>query len=105
MSDHEPKKSEELIITQKIMNDTRSELESDIASLSLKMDARFNKVDARFNKIESDIAQVRSDVEKVLAAVHRVTSIVEEQENRNKFALDGYASLDLRAKALENKDH
>ena len=80
------KKSGELLITQKYLNETRDELKSDNASLRLEMKAGFGQ-------IKSDIKNLDSKVEKVLSAVHRVTAIVEEQETRNKYVLDGYQSL------------
>ena len=98
------KKSIELPVTVKMHQETRSELKSDIASVSIKVDAVNKKVDALKAEMKSDIAEVRSDIKQVLAAVHRVTALVEEQDNRNKYALDGYAALNARMDRLEKPE-
>ena len=81
------KKSDDTLVTKKMLMETRSELKSDIASLKLEMKSGFNSMDSK--------------LEQVLAAVHSVKAIVEDQENRNKYVLDGYASLNHRLEKLE----
>ena len=61
------------------------------------------EVRADIEEVRSDIKWVRSDMEKVLSAVHRVGLLVEEQNARNKFVLDGYAQLYDRLNHLEGK--
>jgi hypothetical protein len=75
-----PRKSKDVPVTQEMLNEVRSELKHSIVSLDLKMGTQF---------------------EKVLAEVHRVGLLVEEQNSRNRFVLDGYASLDERMGRLE----
>ena len=73
-------------VTQKNLNETRKELKSDIATVRLEMKEGFNKVDARFNELGVKI-------ENLTAVVHRTLAIVEEQNSKNNYVLDGHASL------------
>lgn len=54
-------------------------------------------------ELKADIAEVKSDVQKVLVAVHRVTALVEEQNSRNRYVLDGYQSLHDRQDRVESR--
>jgi hypothetical protein len=47
---------------------------------------------------------VDSKLEKVLSEIQRLAVIVEEQNQRSKYVLDGYSSLDLRVSKLENPE-
>ncbi|PCI27077.1 hypothetical protein COB52_05405 [Candidatus Kaiserbacteria bacterium] len=106
------KKSAELPVTQKMLNATRNELKSEFASVFLKIDAVNKKVDAVDKKVDalkdemnSRFSQSDSKLEKVLAAIHRMTALVEEQDNRNKYVLDGYAVLNARMDRLEQSEN
>ena len=96
MDDIKPKKSKDIPVTQEMLYEVRSELKSDITSVKLE-------VQSVKSELKSDIQKVNSDIQKVLSAVHRVTALVEEQDNRNKFALDGYAVLSERQDRLEKE--
>ncbi len=114
-----PRKSPEVLVTSSMLNEARHELKAEITSFRLEVDARFKQVDARFNQVDSrfkqvdarfdqmdaSISQLSSNVEKVLAAVHRVGLLVEEQNARNKFVLDGYVSLSDRLDKVEKKSN
>lgn len=83
-----------------MLYEVRGELKSDILSLEEKMngkfkrvDARFNQVDAQFNELRADIKEIKSEFKSMHALVHRQTLLMEEQNNRNRIVLDGYASL------------
>lgn len=121
---HKPKKSQQIPVIQEMLLEVRSELKHDISALDKKMDSRFSKVDARFNKMEarfneidarfneidarfdevnarfdevhSKFHQQDSKFEKILSEIHRIGLLVEEQNARNKFVLDGYTSLNDR---------
>jgi len=67
------------------------------------IDARFEQLDSRFTAIDARFDKMESQFEAVLAAVHRVGLLVEEQNARNKFVLDGYASLNDRIEKLERR--
>jgi hypothetical protein len=84
-----PRKSSHILVTKKMLFGVRDELKSDITTLRLETKAA--------------ITDVKADVSKVLAAVHRVEVLVEEQNARNIFVLDGYTSLSDRVSQLEKK--
>lgn len=62
-----------------------------------QVEKRLEKVEIQLieisNKIDKKIEKVESKIETVLAAIHQMRMLVEEQNNRNKFVLDGYANL------------
>lgn len=135
------KKSHELPVTAGILNKAKSELKHDITSLSLKMDSFSSKLESQDNKIDSlsikvdsqekkidslstkidsqdkktqsQFEKVQSQFEDVKSLIMKVLLKVEEVDNRNKFVLDGFASLaerqekdkvenDARFKNIEN---
>ena len=112
-----PRKSPDIPVTAAMLNEARYELKAEITSFRLevnarfkqvdarfeRVDARFEQIDARFEQVEASILSLKSEVAKVLAAVHRVGLLVEEQNARNKYALDGYASLSERMDEWEKK--
>ena len=119
-----PRKSPDIPVTAAMLNEARYELKAEITSFRLEVnarfkqvdarfervdarfeqiDARFEQIDARFEQVEASILSLKSEVAKVLAAVHRVGLLVEEQNARNKYALDGYASLSERMDEWEKK--
>jgi len=123
----EPKRSKELPVYQGQVEEFRSEVNAKFTSvnqefkaLRKEIDARFNQVDARFNQVDARFNQVDARFDKmeakfnkmdgqfseVLASIHRVQMIVEEQNNRNKYVLDGFANLhaDLEAHKKQNHD-
>jgi len=65
-----------------------------------------HEIESLRHEIKGEFKLVRADAEKVLAAVHRVGLLVEEQNARNKYVLDGYTSLSDRLDKVEkqNKD-
>ena len=91
-----PKKSPDVPATQAMIYELREEMKNSMSSLESKMEARFNKIDGRFNEVDSNI-------KKVVAELHRVALVVEEQNARNKYVLDGYTSLNDRVERLEKK--
>lgn len=119
-----PRKSGDIPATAAMLNEARHEVKSEITSFRLEVDAQFKQVDARFEQVnarfeqvnasiaevraevaqvKSEVSEVKSEVHKVLAAVHRVGLLVEEQNARNKFVLDGYTSLSDRMDKIEKK--
>ena len=88
------KKSNELPVTQEMLYQVRDELKSDIATLRLETKSGFSDV---ATKIEALTAEVKSQN----AKIHRMLTLYEEQENRNKYVLDGYTSLNDRIEKLE----
>ncbi len=92
MSD-EIKKSGDMPVTQKNLNETRKELKSDIATVRLEMKEGFNKIDAKFNKVDAKFDELGAKIENLTAVAHRTLAIVEEQNTKNNYVLDGHSSL------------
>lgn len=67
------------------------------------IDSRFNDIYSRFHEVDRRFNQMDAKIEMVLSAVHKVALLVEEQNARNKFVLDGYKSLNDRLEKLERK--
>ncbi len=95
-----PVRSKDIPVTQAMLYKVRNDLKHDNFSIRHEMnarfkevDARFNQVDARFNQVDARFEKLESKMEEVLSAVHRVGLLVEEQDARNKYVLDGYAQL------------
>lgn len=76
-------------------------LNAKIDAVEARLNAKIDAVEARLNakidaveaKLDAKITKLDSKLELVLAAVHRVAALVEEQNSRNRYVLDGYASL------------
>lgn len=90
-------------------NATRIELKSDFRKLNTKIDTVEQKLSARIDtldqnlsaKIEHGLSAMDVKVEKILSAVHRIELVVEEQNARNLYVLDGYTSLNDRLEKVE----
>ncbi len=91
-----PRKSADIPVTSKMLDEARFELKHEIQSFR-------HEVKGEFRDVRSAISKVQADVEKVLAAVHRVGLLVEEQNARNKYVLDGYTSLSDRIDKVEKQ--
>ena len=63
-----------------------------------QIDARFSQIDARFSQIDARFSQIDSKLELLIAAVHQIRMLVEEQNARNKYVLDGFANLNAQLK-------
>lgn len=126
-----PKRSGQIPATAKMLQKTRAELKSDVTTLRLetragfkKVDARFDKmeerfsgidarfdtmearfsgIDARFNRVDARFDTLEAMISGLQASIHRMQVLVEEQNARNIYVLDGYASLDARLKVLEGR--
>ncbi len=97
-----------------MLDETREELKHEITSVKLevksvnsgltaKIESVNSKLTAKIGHVEAKVEQLDAKVESVLAAVHRVGLLVEEQNARNKFVLDGYTSLNDRLEKVERK--
>ncbi len=80
-------KTGDLPATQSMLTILRKQIKSEINSSE--------------KRLESKINQVESKIELVLSEIHRMAILMEEQNSRNKFVLDGYASLYERQDRLE----
>lgn len=61
--------------------------------LSHKIDSGLHRVQSEISGLKSEISGIKSEVFGVKSELHRVALLVEEQNARNKFVLDGYAQL------------
>lgn len=65
--------------------------------LIYRMDAGFEKLRGEIHgiksELKSDIQNIKSDVQSIRSEIHRIGLIVEEQNARNKFVMDGYAQI------------
>ena len=98
-----PRKTPDIPATKKHIDEFRFELKSDIASVNLKIGSLESKMDSKFNAVDSRLKTIESKIEEVLGAIHKNTALVESQEDRNKFVLDGYSQIYKRQDDLENK--
>ncbi len=101
-----PRKSPDIPVTSQMLEEARFELKREIESFRHEVKGEFKSVKADVAKVQAHVEKVQADVSKVLAAVHRVGLLVEEQNARNKYVLDGYTSLSDRLDKVEkqNKD-
>ncbi len=67
------------------------------------IDARFNQVDARFNQVDAQLHSLKSELKAMNSSIHRSLVLLEEQEARNKYVLDGYQSLHDRQDHFEQR--
>lgn len=61
----ETKKSGEIVVTSKMLDETRNELKSDIASHGIKMQAGFDRIDSRFQKVETRLDGIDRRLDRV----------------------------------------
>lgn len=112
---HDPIRADDVPVTRKMLDEIAESLRSEIRSLSRNTDAKFIQTNAKFVQIASQLeslkaetnakfmqvdAQLRtlekrfdSEIEKVFAITHRNSATVEEQNARNLYVLDAWASL------------
>lgn len=67
----------------------RSELKREIGGLK----GEINAIKSDIGGIKSDISGIKSELSGVKSELHRVALLVEEQNARNKYVMDGYAQL------------
>lgn len=67
-----------------------AEMDSKFEQLEAKFDSRFAQVDLKFAQLE---AKFDSKFDRMMSEMHRIGLLVEEQNARNKFVLDGYTSI------------
>lgn len=57
------------------------------------VDKRFDEVDKRFDKIDQTITEMKEMLSAVITKINHTLAVVEEQNARNLYVLDGYAYL------------
>ena len=84
-------------------NQKISSLDHKIESVDKKVDAFKDEMNSRFSLVDAQFSSMDSKFEKLMAVVHRTNAIVEEQNAKNQFVLDGYASLYAIQKDLDQR--
>lgn len=119
-----PKRDAELPVTKRLLDLTKQELKGDISTLRLEMkaefakldarfssidarfdsqDARFSSIDARFDSQDARFASIDHRFEEISTQLKKMTVILEEQNDRNRAALDGYAAVYGKHFLLEDR--
>lgn len=98
-----PKRSDRIFVSQKMLASVKSELKSDIASVSLELKSVRSEVGALRLGMNSRFEKMDSKIEKVIAAIHRTNALVEEQNSRNRVVLDGYDQIYRRQEEYEER--
>lgn len=103
-------KSKDLPATQGMVLKLQAQVKADLRSLEKKteaqfkqVDARFKLVDARFDQVDARLSQVESQIAAVLSEVHRIALMMEEQNSRNRYVLEGYDQVYQRQERLEKE--
>jgi hypothetical protein len=94
-------KTGEQVATRKELHLVRDELKSDIRSLELKMDARFDVVESRFSAHDSRFTNIEASLEKMKAEQFRMYALMEEQNSNNRIVLEGLQALWQRQDRIE----
>jgi chromosome segregation ATPase len=105
-----PARSGDLLVTQRMLSETKNELKKNISSvrqevksLEHKMEARFAHMESRFSTVDSKISGLDAKVESVLASVHSIKALMEEQDFRNRAVLEGYDQIYRRQEDYERR--
>lgn len=97
-----------------ILNGFRSEVKSEIAVLRSESKSETAALQSEINglrlaihdltaEFRSGFGKIESAVQTLVSEIHHVKALSEEQNAKFNFALDGYAAVDHRIDALENK--
>lgn len=114
---HDPIKSDDVPATQRHLELVRQELKSDITSFHLEMragfqamdarfqsiDARFFDMDSRFTKIDGQFLAIDARFERLESILLSMKAMMEEQNSRNRYVLDGYNFLFDKAERSEKR--
>ncbi|MBX3020949.1 MAG: hypothetical protein KF799_04675 [Bdellovibrionales bacterium] len=64
------------------------------AAMLYEMEGRLqHQMNAGFERVKAEFSIVRADLSSLKSELHRIGLLVEEQNARNKYVLDGYAQL------------
>ncbi|MGE3975386.1 MAG: hypothetical protein AB7F59_12755 [Bdellovibrionales bacterium] len=106
-----PVRKKQVPATQDMLFEVRNELKSDIKRLDLKVGGLEKCIDGTEQRLETKIDGVeqrltlKMDTQfyELKSIIHKLTLIVEEQNARNVYVLDGYANLYDRQDRLESR--
>lgn len=103
-----PRKAQDVPVTQRMLYEVRSELSVRINSVNSELKGEMTSLR---NELRGEMTSLRNELKdemtslsnKVVGEIHSLALLVEEQNARNKFVLDGYASLHDRQAHLEQE--
>jgi hypothetical protein len=100
----------DLPATQGMLTLGQNQIKTGLLSLVKKTQSRFDTVDARFNQVDAEFANMRSEFSEIdskFAGLHselsRIAVIIEAQDSRNRFVLEGYEQIYYRQDRFEQK--
>lgn len=111
-----PKKSKQIYATQRNLDETRGELKAQIISSEIKLSGKIEtlrsdvdikiqdlrtELKAEIAEVRSDLSEIKTEVKNIQSGIHRIIALVEEQNARNLYVLDGYQSLYDRQDRVE----
>lgn len=68
-------------------------MDSGFHQMRSEFDSKFGGMKSEFNGMKSEIGGMKSEISGMKSELHRVALLVEEQNARNKYVLDGYTQL------------
>jgi chromosome segregation ATPase len=116
--------TKDLPATQGMLTLVQNQIKTGLLSLDKKTQSRFDTVDARFSQVDAEFANIRSEFSKMnsrfskidsrfsemdskFASLHselsRIAVIIEAQDSRNRFVLEGYEQVYHRQDRFEQK--
>lgn len=72
-------------------------------NLKRELDEKFQQVDARFKAVDGRFDGIEFKLEKMSSDIHRIALLVEAQNAKNNYVLDGYAQLYDRQDRIEKR--
>ena len=72
----------------------RSEQIPATSAMLYEMEERLvHQMDAGVSSLKADSHEMKADIHQIKSELHRVALLVEEQNARNKYVMDGYAQI------------
>lgn len=102
MSD-KPIKSENIPASQGQLEAVRQELKGDITTLRLETKAGFQDMDARFTSIDAKFTANDAKFERIESILWGMKAMMEEQNTKIMYALDGYNFLNEKVDRSEKR--
>ena len=100
---YKPVKTHQVPVTVELLNEVRNELVDRINSTGAKVYSVKKELKADIAGVKADIADVKADIFGVKSEIHGLRALIEEQNARNIYVLDGLANLFNRQDRLEAK--
>ena len=98
-----PTKSKDVPVIQEMLFEFRDELKFGLSSNLSAINSNKLEIQSLEKKMDSKFSSMDSKFDKVLSEIHRIGLLVEEQNARNKFVLDGLTSVLDRQDRQENE--